>query len=167
MMPQTPLTFKRIGYQSFVYDLKKREREKALQAGIIHMRNVSGYWCVNQGVTSLQDNKLTLAADGQSMELSVELIKAQLNKEMIIEAENRFSGNTIAQASPQSVKNFVETKLQTLVAYPGNDNLILDWKNVKVASKNSDYFVTYDFVPNLPVNKVFFTGNVLDFNLSV
>ena len=167
MAPQSPLTLKRVGYQSFAYDLKKKEREKALQAGILHMRNVSGFWCVNQGITTLQNNEQIFAPDGQSMELSVELIKAQLNKEMMIEAENRFNGNTIAQANPQSVKNFVETKLQTLVAYPGNDNLILDWKNVKVSAKNSDYFVTYDFVPNLPVNKVFFTGNALDFTLSV
>lgn len=164
---QTPLTFRRVGYQSFEYDLKKKEREKALQAGIMHVRNVSGYWCVNQGVTTLQDNKQSIAYDGQSMELSIELIKAQLNKELVSEAETRFTGNTAAQASPQSVKNFVETKLKSLVAYTGSDNLIISWKNVKVSAKNSDYYVTYDFQPNVPVNKVFFTGNVLDFSVDV
>lgn len=166
-MPQTPLTFQRVGYQSFVYDLKKKEREKALQAGIMHVRNVSGYWCINQGVTTLQDNKRTIAADGQSMELSIELIKAQLNKEMIIDGATRFTGKTAAQASPATVKNFVETKLQSLTATTDNDNLILSWKNVKVSAKNSDYFVTYDFQPNLPINKVFFTGNILDFQVTV
>ena len=165
--PQSPLTFQRIGYQSFVYDLKKKEREKALQAGIMHVRNVSGYWCINQGVTTLQDNKRTIAADGQSMELSIELIKAQLNKELIIDGATRFTGKTAAQASPQTVKNFVETKLQSLTATADSDNLILSWKNVKVSAKNSDYFVTYDFTPNLPVNKVFFTGNILDFQVTV
>ena len=165
--PQSPLTFQRVGYQSFVYDLKKKEREKALQAGIMHVRNVSGYWCINQGVTTLQDNKRTIAADGQSMELSIELIKAQLNKELIIDGATRFTGKTAAQASPQTVKNFVETKLQSLTATAESDNLILSWKNVKVSAKNSDYFVTYDFTPNLPVNKVFFTGNILDFQVTV
>lgn len=165
--PQSPLTFQRVGYQSFVYDLKKKEREKALQAGIIHVRNISGYWCVNQGVTTLQDNKRTIAADGQSMELSIELIKAQLNKELIVDGATRFTGKTAAQASPQTVKNFVETKLQSLTATADSDNLILSWKNVKVSAKNSDYFVTYDFQPNLPVNKVFFTGNILDFQVTV
>ena len=165
--PQSPLTFQRVGYQSFVYDLKKKEREKALQAGIMHVRNVSGYWCINQGVTTLQDNKKTIAADGQSMELSIELIKAQLNKELIIDGATRFTGKTAAQASPQTVKNFVETKLQSLTATADSDNLILSWKNVKVSAKNSDYFVTYDFTPNLPVNKVFFTGNILDFQVTV
>lgn len=165
--PQSPLTFQRVGYQSFVYDLKKKEREKALQAGIMHVRNVSGYWCINQGVTTLQDNKRTIAADGQSMELSIELIKAQLNKELIIDGATRFTGKTAAQASPQTVKNFVETKLQSLTATADSDNLILSWKNVKVSAKNSDYFVTYDFQPNLPVNKVFFTGNILDFQVTV
>lgn len=167
MAPQTPLTFQRIGYQSFVYDLKKKEREKALQAGIMHVRNVSGYWCINQGITTLQDNKKTIANDGQSMELSIALIKAQLNKEMIVEGATRFSGKNASQASPQTVKNFVETKLSSLTASTDNDNLIIAWKNVKVSAKNSDYFVTYDFQPNVPVNKVFFTGNILDFEVNV
>lgn len=163
MAAQTPLTFKRVGYQSFAYDLKKRERERALQAGIIHVRNVSGYWCVNQGVTTLQNNKKTIADDGQSFELSIELIKAQLNKELILEGQTRFTGQTAAQASPESVKNFTETKLESLVASTGNDNLLISWANVKVSATNGDYFITYDFVPNVPVNKTFFVGNILDF----
>ena len=163
MAAQTPLTFKRVGYQSFAYGLKKREREKALQAGILHVRNVSGYWCVNQGVTTLQANKKTIADDGQSFELSVELIKAQLNKELILEGQTRFTGQTAAQASPESVKNFTETKLDSLVASTGNDNLLISWQNVKVSANNGNYFITYDFVPNVPVNKTFFVGNILDF----
>lgn len=163
MAAQTPLTFKRVGYQSFVYDLKKKEREKALQAGILHMRNVSGYWCVNQGITTLQNNKKTIADDGQSFELSIELIKSQMNKELILEGQTRFTGQTAAQASPESVKNFTETKLDSLVATVGNDNLIISWKNVNVSAKNGDYYITYDFVPNVPVNKTFFIGNILDF----
>lgn len=164
--PQTPLTYQRVGYQSFAYDLKKKEREKALQAGIMHVRNVSGYWCINQGVTTLQDNKKTIANDGQSMELSIELIKAQLNKEIIVDASTRFVGRTASQASPETVKNFVETKLTSLTATTDSDNLIVAWKNVKVAAKNSNYFITYDFQPNIPVNKMFFTGNILDFNVN-
>ena len=167
MAPQTPLTFKRIGYGAFAYDLKRRERERALQAGIMHVRNVSGYWCVNQGITTLQNNKKTIADDGQTFELSISLIKAQLNKELITEGQLRFTGLTAAQASPESVKNFTETKLASFVASPGNDNLLISWRNVKVTAKNSDYFITYDFVPNVPVNKTFFVGNILDFVLSV
>lgn len=164
--PQTPLTFKRVGYQSFVYDLKKKEREKALQAGVMHVRNVSGYWCINQGVTTLQDNKKSIANDGQSMELSIELIKAQLNKELIVDSQTRFAGNNTATASAQTVKNFVETKLASLTASTDVDNLLVSWKNVKVTQKNSDYYVTYDFQPNLPVNKIFFTGNILDIEVT-
>jgi len=163
MAAQTPLTFKRVGFQSFAYDLKKKEREKALQAGILHVRNVSGYWCVNQGITTLLDNKKTIADDGQSFELSIELIKSQLNKELILEGQTRFTGQTAAQATPISVKNFTETKLASLVATAGNDNLLISWKNVKIVVKNSDYFIYYDFVPNVPVNKTFFVGNILDF----
>ena len=165
MAPQTPLTFKRAGYQSWAYDLKQKEREKALQAGIMHIRNVSGTYSINQGITTLLDNKMTIAVDGQSFELSVELIKAQLNKELVIEGEKRFTGQTAAQASPQSVKDFTETKLASFVATVGADNLIISWKNVNVRAQNSDYFITYDFIPNVPVNKTFFTGNILDMTL--
>lgn len=161
--PQTPLTFKRTGYNAFVYDLKKKEREKALQAGILHVRNVSGYWCVNQGINTLQNNLQMVAADGQTYEISVALIKAQINKELIIDSQNRFVGQTAAQASPQSVKNFTETKLASFVAAPGADNLIITWKNVKVSARNGNYHTTYDFVPNVPLNKLFFIGNMLDY----
>lgn len=165
--PQQPLTFKRVGYQSFAYDLKKKEREKALQAGIMHVRNLSGYWCVNQGITTLQDNKKSIASDGQTMELSIALIKAQLNKELIVDSTNRFIGNTSAvNASPQTIKNFTETKLSSLTAKTGEDNLLKSWKNVKVVQKNSDFQITYDFAPNLPVNKLFFTGNILDLEVN-
>ena len=165
--PQQPLTFKRVGYQSFTYDLKKKEREKALQAGIMHVRNLSGYWCVNQGITTIQDNKKSIASDGQTMELSIALIKAQLNKELIVDSANRFIGDTSAvNASPQTIKNFTETKLSSLTAKNGEDNLLKSWKNVKVVQKNSDFQITYDFAPNLPVNKLFFTGNILDLELN-
>lgn len=165
--PQQPLTFKRVGYQSFAYDLKKKEREKALQAGIMHVRNLSGYWCVNQDITTLQDNKKSIASDGQTMELSIALIKAQLNKELIVDSANRFIGNTSAvNASPQTIKNFTETKLSSLTAKTGEDNLLKSWKNVKVVQKNSDFQITYDFAPNLPVNKLFFTGNILDLEVN-
>ena len=165
--PQVPLTFKRVGYDAFKYDLKHREREKALQAGILHVRNVNGYWVVNQGITTLQDNQRTYANDGQSLEFSIALIKAQLNKELIIDASDRFTGGNVGSVSPATVKNFVETKLQSLTVVGDTDNLIVDWKNVKVVAKNTDFYCTYDFVPNVPLNKVFFTGNVLDFSVTL
>lgn len=165
--PQTPLTFKRLEYSNFVYCLTKKEREKALQAGILHSRLLNGYWIINQGITSLLDNKQTYALNGETLEFSIALIKAQINKELILEGEARFIGLTAAQASPQSVKDFTETKLSSLVASVGNDNLILSWRNVKVRTDNSDYYITYDFVPNIPVNKTFFIGNVLDFKVTI
>ena len=163
--PQTPLTFKRTGYDNFKYDLKRKQREKALQAGIMHVRNVNGYWVVNQGITTVQDNKQTYAADGQTCELSIALVKAQVNKELIIDASNRFVGGNVGTVSPATVKNFVETKLQSMTVVGTEDNLIIKWQNVVVKSKNTDFFCSYDFIPNIPLNKLFFTGNVLDFSV--
>ena len=77
----------------------------------------------------------------------------------------RFTGLTAAQADPESVKTFTDTKLSSFIATALNDNLILGYKNIKVSVKNSDYTITYDFIPNVPVNKTFFVGNVLDFTL--
>ena len=52
------------------------------------------------------------------------------------------------------------------MAKADSDNLIVEWKNVKVRANDTNYFVTYDFVPNVPVNKIFFTGNILDFDVT-
>ena len=94
-------------------------------------------------------------------------LQAQLNKELVIDGQQRFTGMTAAQASPQSVKDFTETKLASFIASVGNDNLIISYKNVNVRANNSDYYITYDFIPNVPVNKTFFTGNILDFSVEV
>lgn len=165
--PQTPLTFKRLGFSAFEYDLTKSEREEALKYGIMHTRNVNGYWCVNQGINTIQwpKNLQTIDQNGNSFELSVELIKAQMNKELTIDAQNRFTGLTAAQASPAAVKAFTESKLSGFVAEQGSDNLIIRWRNVVVTANNGDYTIYYDFVPNVPVNKTFFVGNILDFTI--
>lgn len=161
----TPLTFSRVGYTNFVYDLKKKEREKALQLGILHVRNVNGYWVVNQAINTVQDNLQPINTNGDSFEISIELIKAQINKELIVDSQNRFTGKTIAQTYPEAIKNFTETKLASFVADTGNDNMIISWKNVVVKVKNNDYYISFDFVPNGPVNKQFYVGNVLDFTI--
>lgn len=169
MAPQTPLTFKRVGYGAFKYDLKQKEREKALQAGIMHTRIIGGYQCINQGITTLQspNNLQDIAPDGQSLELSISLIKSQLNKELVLESENRHIGLTAAQASPESVKNFTDTKLASFIATPGEDNLLISYGNIKVTAQGTNYKITYDFVPNVPVNKTFFVGNILEFSVTV
>ena len=161
----TPLTFGRVGYTNFVYDLKKKEREKALQLGILHVRNVNGYWVVNQAINTVQDNTQPINSNGDSFEISIELIKAQINKELIVDSQNRFTGKTIVQTYPEAIKNFTETKLASFVADTGNDNMIISWRNVVVKVKNNDYYISFDFIPNGPVNKQFYVGNVLDFTI--
>ena len=82
------------------------------------------------------------------------------------DAQNRFVGGNAYTASPEDIKNFTETKLQSLTCSSVNgDNLIVSWKNVSVKRNNTDHKVTYDFAPNMPVNKIFFIGNMLDLTL--
>jgi hypothetical protein len=135
----------------------------------MHTRIIGGYQCINQGITTLQspNNLQDIAPDGQSLELSISLIKSQLNKELVLESENRHIGLTAAQASPESVKNFTDTKLSSFIATPGEDNLLISYGNIKVTAQGTNYKITYDFVPNVPVNKTFFVGNILEFSVTV
>jgi hypothetical protein len=44
----------------------------------------------------------------------------------------------------------------------GKDNLIINYSNINVSYSNGVYNVTYCFVANSPVNRIFNTGYSLD-----
>lgn len=165
--PQTPLTFKAIKMSDFNHKLGLRERERALQAGVIHNRFVPGIGnVVNQGINTLQRNTILINPDGTSFEFSIMRIAAQLNKELILNMRPLFVGNNIGSASPADVKTFVEGYLFSRTATSAQDNLIISFKNVTVRLIEDYYDIKYGFVPNGPINKLFVTGFMLDANLS-
>jgi hypothetical protein len=165
--PQTPLTFKGIKITNFNHQLGLRERERALQAGVIHNRLVPGIGnVVNQGINSLQRNTQLINPDGTSFEISIMRIAAQLNKELILNMRPLFVGNNVGSASPADVKSFVEGYLLSRTAKTSQDNLIISFKNVSVRLIEDYYDIKYGFVPNGPINKLFVTGFMLDNNLS-
>lgn len=165
--PQTPLTFKAVKTQNFNHQLGLRERERALQAGVIHNRFVPGIGnVINQGINSLQRNTQLINPDGTSFEISIMRIAAQLNKELVLNMRPLFVGNSAGQASPADVKSFVEGYLFSRTATTNKDNLILSFKNVSVRLIEDYYDIKYGFVPNGPINKLFLTGFMLDNNLS-
>jgi hypothetical protein len=165
--PQTPLTFKAIKITDFNHQLGLRERERALQAGVIHNRLVPGIGnVVNQGINTLQRNTQLINPDGTSFEISIMRIAAQLNKELILNMRPLFVGNNVGSASPADVKSFVEGYLFSRTATSAQDNLILSFKNVTVRLIEDYYDIKYGFVPNGPINKLFVTGFMLDSNLS-
>lgn len=165
--PQQPITFKNLTWTDFIHPLGQKEREKALQAGVVHNRFVPGIGnVVNQGINSLQRNTQLINPDGTSFEISVMRIAAQLNKELILNMRPLFIGNNIGTITPADVKTFVEGYLISRTATDSTDNLIINFKNVSVRLIQDYYDVKYAYVPNGPINKIFVTGFMLDANLS-
>jgi len=167
LMPQTPLTFKTLRASQWRHILTKTEREAALQLGILHTRYVPNLgYVVNQGINSLQANTQMINQNGTSAEISIMRVAEQLNKELILNMRPIFVGGNLNTCSPADVKAFVEGYLHFKTATKLQDNLIIKFSNVAVTQIQDTYNVTYNFVPNSPLNKIFVTGFMLDANLS-
>jgi hypothetical protein len=167
LLPQTSITFKGLRARTWRHQLTKAERETALQAGVLHNRFVPqlGY-VVNQGINSLQRNTMMVNPDGSSAEISIMRIAEQLNKELVLNMRPIFVGQNLNTASPADVKAFVEGYLSNKTATKLQDNLIISFEKVVVTQTQDYYQVTYNFVPNSPLNKIFVTGFIIDANLS-
>lgn len=164
--PQTPATFKALKAKTFNHSLGIREREKALQAGVVHNRFVPGIGnVVNQAINTLQRNTQLINPDGTSFEISIMRIGAQLNKELTLNMRPLFVGNNRGVITAADVKSFVEGYLLSKTATDTEDNLIISFKNVSVRLVEDYYDIKYGFIPNGPINKLFVTGFMLDSNL--
>lgn len=165
LQPQEPVTYKKLKVSNFVHNLTEKQREKALQKGVLHNRLVSDMGSVvNQGINTLQKNTQLFNPDGTSYEISIMRISSFLNKELVRILRPLFIGNSVMRASPEDVKLAVVNYLRSRCATPQNDNLIINFENVTVKFKEDYYDIQYGFYPNGPVNKIFLTGFMLDFN---
>ena len=161
--PQVPVTYKDLRISGLQHELKKSERELALLSGVLHSRNQPNLgWIVNQGINTLQQNANLITAEGKSPEIQIMRIIHQINKELIINGTVRFVGGNLNTASAEEVKSFVEGYLTTRTATRLADNLIITFNSVKVVLEQDYWKVSYCFVPNSPINRVFFTGFILD-----
>lgn len=166
--PQVTTTWKDIRISAPVHELSKKERELALMSGVIHTKFVDGKgWVINQSINTLQRNDTLFLPDGDSYEVSIERIKMQLNKELVLSSRVLFVGGNLNTASAEDVKLFVEGYLVSRTARPNLDNLIISFRDIKVELRGDAWFVSYGFVPNSPINKLFFTGVMLDANISI
>ena len=165
LQPQEPITYKKLKVSNFVHNLTEKQREKALQKGVVHNRLVSDLGSVvNQGINTLQKNTQLFNPDGSSYEISIMRISSFLNKELVRVLRPLFIGNSVMKASPEDVKLAVVNYLRSRCATPQNDNLIINFENVTVKFQEDYYDIQYGFYPNGPVNKMFLTGFMLDFN---
>ncbi len=164
--PQEPITFKALRINNFVHNLNQSEREEALQSGVLHNRTVAGIGSViNQGINTLQNNLQEINTDGTSFEISIMNIAAQLNKELILNMRPIFVGGNRGRITSADVQSFVEGYLLSRTALDNVNNYIIRYEQVTVTLSQGSYNITYRYVPNGPINKLFVTGFMLDTNL--
>ncbi len=166
--PQVPLTFKQIRMDKDRHELNKVEQSKAINNGVLATKfdiDFGGY-IILQGINSKQDNKFIIADDGTSYEISIESIKAQVAKELEINAKLQLLGQSAGvnrnTLRPIDVVQWVDKFLSTLEATATIDNMILNSSNISVAVSGDTYTVSYSFTPNMPVNKLLFIGTLTD-----
>jgi hypothetical protein len=168
LAPQTPGTWKDTGIAGVVHELNKTDRERALQAGVLHDKFVPGIgWVINQAINTLQKNTQLINPNGASYEISIERIKAQLNKELVANSQIRFVGGNLRTSSATDIKSFVEGYLLFRTADSSKDDLIISFQSVTVTLSGDAWFVNYGIVVNSPINKVFFQGILLQPNISI
>lgn len=171
--PQTPVTFKGLGYAGEVHKMTKSEREQGLDHGVIttYFDEEVGFNVITQGINTLQNNDFLVNDDGSSYSWQLMRIAAQLNKELIVNAKkqllaNQSQGPNRSTLSPAVVVEWVKSYLKRKTAKSTEDNLIISFKEVTVTVNQDAYNITYGFQPNFEVNKLFFTGLILDPNLN-
>lgn len=170
--PQNPSTFKELDIVSVEHEMTEKERVFALDKGVLHLRFVDGFWVINQGINTVQNNGRLIVNDAKgniSHDITIVRIAAQLNRELIYAIRNPITGligKNINNVTPADMKAYIEGFLKRKTATKTTDNLILSFSNVSSKLVNSDSYANeYQFVPNGPINKIFNTGFVLDINL--
>ena len=169
--PQVPGTFKDLDMDADAHDLTEKERKIALQKGVLHTKydSVSGMFIINQAVSSIQKNKYMVNTDGTSYEISIKRIANQLNKELVYNATSQLlrdpKGVNRGTLNPGAIIEWTKGFLSSKTANDQQDNLILSFQQVTCVVQGDAYLINYGFIPNFPVNKLLFTGVMLDNNI--
>lgn len=164
LQPQVPLTYKDIRIIGVKHLLKLSERNRALLHGVIHPKFVTGKgWVVNQGINTMQNNASVILNDGTSPEISIMRIIHQINKEIVLSlGASNFIGGNLRSVSSAELKAAIEGYLFSRCANDIDDNLIISFQKVEAKLEQDVWKVTYCFIPNGPINRIFVTGFMLD-----
>lgn len=166
--PQAPGTFKDLDMDADLHDMKTIDREFALTKGVLHTRWEDSFnqFVINQAINTLQDNTNLINEDATTHEVSILRINNLLMKELVfgvkrdlIKGEQGVNRNTLSTAV---LIEYTKTYLKNRTATPEEDNLILDFRKVTSEIRSDAIFIQFEYVPNLPINKVFITGIMVD-----
>lgn len=162
--PTIPVTNKSIGVDRVRHILTESEQKKALKYGLlVTVKNdYLGKFVVLQGVNTLQDNANLFNAKGQSYSIQFMRIVAQINTELVVNAEidllGQENGVNVNTLSAGAVKDWTVAYLQSRTATNETDNLLLAFQDVVVTRKEDAWFTTYKIRVNNEITKLFFTG---------
>lgn len=162
--PMIPVTNKSIGVDRVRHILTESEQKKALKYGLlVTVKNdYLGKFVVLQGVNTLQDNANLFNAKGQSYSIQFMRIVAQINTELVVNAEidllGQENGVNVNTLSTGTVKDWTVAYLQSRTATNETDNLLLAFQDVVVTRKEDAWFTTYKIRVNNEITKLFFTG---------
>lgn len=162
--PYIPVTNKTIGIDRVKHVFSEDDKKRALKAGVLIVTKnaYTKKFVILQGVNTLQDNMNLFNAKGQSYSIQFMRIIAQINRELVVNAEldllGQENGVNVNTLSSGDVKNWTVAYLQSRVATEDSDNLILAFQDVNVNRNEDAWFVTYKIRVNNEINKLFFTG---------
>ena len=165
--PQTPVTFKGITMAKDEHVLSKSERITALQNGVMFTKfdSVVEKFIVEMGINTIQNNQFVVNRNGKSYLLSFNRIAAHLNKLLIINARitllDTSTGPNVNTISQDDLREFTRDLLSDNTASEDDDDLIIEFRNITTSRVQDAYEVKYEFMPNLEINKLFFTGRAV------
>lgn len=162
--PYVPVTNKSLGVDRIKHILSDTEKKQALKNGVIVVSKnaYSNKFVILQDVNTLQDNTNLFNSKGQSYSIQFMRIVAQINRELVVNAEidllGQENGPNANTLSAGTVKNWTANYLQSRVATETSDNLLLEYKDVNVTRQEDVWFITYKIKVNNEITKLFFTG---------
>lgn len=169
--PQVPVTFKSLRMDGDRHLLNTIDQTKAQNSGVLCTIYDTdfGAWTVLQGINTLQDNEFFITDDGKSHEISIECIKAQLSKEIEINAKRSLLGQTNGvnrnTLTAEDGVQWLDTFLATQTATETTDNLITSYRNITTQFVGDTLKFNYSFDPSFPINKLLFIGKITDSTL--
>ena len=162
--PQVPATFKNLNIDGIVNPLNTIQKEDCLDSGLLTVyydKELEGF-VILRGVNTLQNNNVLQNPDGTSFSIQLTRISAQLNSELVVNAKrtifSREDGTNRFTLSPEYLRDWVNTYLNSRVATETRDNLIIDYSDINVTREGDAYRVTYKFSPNNEIAFLFITG---------